>query len=601
MRRARAHTLAAISFACVFAGSARAAAPISVSAELSEARVEAGEVVTLEITAVATENGTIEIQIPRVKGLNELRRSQSESTSMSWVNGASTVMRERRFRVDFETSRPGKLEIPPIRARLGREEALSPPLNLEVVAANTAEATAKPSSPGKFELPDKNERDVFVRYRVDKSSAHQGEQVLVDLVIFTAGGTFNLQRTAPPPDLDGFWREVIDEPQQLEGRVEYVSSRPYRAYRLWRAAYFPLEAGVRVLPKLTLDFAVNVGMFSDGKSIRRSAPPVSIEVKPLPAEGRPKGFVPTNVGQYQLDARVDRAQVPAGKAVILTVSLSGDGNLASAKLPEVSAVDGFRVFPPTPKNQIEKQERGVTGRREVDYVLVPQRGGRLEVPRLTMAVFDPARAEYKRLETPAIAIHVEGDPTQTIAAPSEQVAEAPSKPVRADDLRALRFRSDLGDRSAWDRDRPLSITAFVLAPGFFVFAMLVELTMARARRGSPEGRRRRVAKEAKERLVEAQGAVDDGHSKDAYAAIETALLELAGDRSGRSLRGVTRNEAKAELLALGVDSELIDEWAAVLDACEHARFAPGSDRGARGWVERAKGVLDGLERSEVRR
>ncbi|MBI4814696.1 MAG: protein BatD [Deltaproteobacteria bacterium] len=582
-------------FIAMLASRAAAAGAISVSAELSEVRVEAGEVITLEVTAVATANGQIEVDIPRVKGLQELRRSQGESTSMSWINGASTMMRERRLRVDLETSKVGKFEIPPIRARLGREEALSPPLSFEVISSGASDANAKPSAPGRLDPPEKAERDIFVRYRVDKSKVFQGDQVLVDLYILTGGGSFSLQRTAAPPALDGFWREIIDEPQQLEDRIEVIGNRQYRAYRLWRAAYFPIEAGKRTLPKLGLDFAVNQGMFSDGRAVRRAAPALAIEVLPLPSEGRPKGFVPTNVGRYQLDAKVDSTQVPAGKAVMLSVTLSGDGNLASAKLPEIQSIDGFRVFPPSPKDAIEKQERGVTGRRQADYVLVPQRGGRLVIPALVMNVFDPEKREYRRLETAAIPIHVEGDPAAS-AATIDQAPERPTTPVRADDLRPLRFRSELADRGVWDRERPLAITSFLLAPGLFIFAMLVELTMARARRSTPERRTKRAAKEAKGRLMAAQAAIDDGSMNEAYAAIESALLDLAGEKAGRSLRGVTRAEARAELIELGLDQELANEWAAVLDACELARFSPGKERGAQAMVERAKVLLDGLER-----
>ena len=62
-----------------------ASGSIDVRVEISEQIVPVGEVITVEVTATARKSGTIEIKVPRIKGLVELRRQQNEKTSMSWM------------------------------------------------------------------------------------------------------------------------------------------------------------------------------------------------------------------------------------------------------------------------------------------------------------------------------------------------------------------------------------------------------------------------------------------------------------------------------------------------------------------------------------
>lgn len=581
----------------LFSPSAAQAAGIALSASLSEARIYTGEVVTLEIVAVSSVEGNVEIEVPPVDGLDELRRGHSDSTSISWINGAQTMRRERILRIDYEAKKAGVITIPPIEGRIGSEKAVTAPLTLEVSGEDLAVAAGpgEAPTPGEVAPPTREEGELFVRYRTDKARAFLGEQILVDLEIFTAAN-FNLEETRPPPTLDGFWREILEQATRLEPRVERVAGKTYRVYRLWRLAIFGLEAGERTIPPVQLSFSSNRSMFSSGQRVRRSTPPIMLEILPLPSEGRPKELITTNVGRYALTAQTDATHVVAGKGVMLSLILSGAGNISAARLPEVREVDGFRVFPPTLSENIARQPNGIAGNKRADILLVPQRGGRLEIPAFTLPVFDPVKRDYELLRTDAIPIYVEGDPQGDQAAPPPPAPSAPER-AEAGDLRPLRFRSALTGGTPSLAGRPYYFGLLAIPPLLFLLALGLQASLQKLRTETPSGRRKRVLAEARSRLAAAERALATGTPGPAFTEVNEVLLSYATLRTGIGLRGLTSDEARAALEAKGAPPKLVDDLVAELKRCEFARFAPGGGQAseARAALERARSLLIELD------
>jgi hypothetical protein len=584
----------------LFAPAIAQAAPISLSASLSDTRAYLGEVITLEVVAVVTADGEVEIEVPVVEGLEELRRGHSDSTSISWVNGVQTLRRERILRVDFEAKKAGKLVIPPIEGRIGRQVSTTPPLTVEVRTDDSTDpAQTVPVTPGQVAPPQADEGEIFIRYRADKSKAYLGEQILLDFEIFTAGN-FNLDETKPPLSIDGFWREILEQATRLDARQERVAGRTYRTYRLWRMALFPLEAGEKIVPPTQLSFSENRGIFSSGQRMRRSAPPIKLEILPLPTQGRPREMVSTNVGSYSLSSRVDATHVRAGKGVVLTIILAGSGNLASVRLPEVKEIDGFRVFPPTLKEDIQRTASGISGTKFAEILLVPERGGRLEIPAFTMPVFDPQKRDYDLLRTEAIPIFVEGDPS--IAADTPIVPRAIEPQTREEkeplaELRPLRFRSSLDGGGPRFAGTPSFYGVLALPPALFLVMLGGAGLVRRVRRETPSSRRRKALAEARARLAEAERALDRGEAPAVFTEVSEVLMTFTKARVGIALRGLTSEEARVAITARGGSNELAEALISELKRCEFARFSPGGSDPveAKAAIDRARGLLVSIE------
>jgi hypothetical protein len=560
-----------------FFGTAEAS-NLQITASVSDSAVAIGDVFVLQITAVTTINSQIEIQVPAYPFAVELGRRESQSSSFSFGTGGQQIKREQTLNVELQAQEAGTFRIENIQAQAGtdRATALAPSISI----AKSQQVFAARAVVGQIAPPAENEKNLFARYRPNKAKVYLGEEIILDLDIFT-NGNFSLDNTKPPA-LDGFWREMIDQPNQLRARNAQVGNTRYRAYRLWRMAIFPLEAGTRLIEATQLSFSMNRSIFSGGNRIRRNAPPLEIEVLPLPTEGRPSGFVSTNVGVYQLSARIDKSHVPAGKAVMLKLILQGKGNIKSAHLPKVEQLDGFRIFPPTIDDSVDIGSQGVSGRKEMEMILMPTRGGRLNIPSIELSVFNPVKASYERLQTRAFTVFVSGDPSAANQAPVIDPSEAQGlrrrsrKSLDKSALRPLRFRSELRPRS-----KPIMNAAWffptLFAPFFFlVLIVFSEQLKAQITKETPASKQRKAVREARQRLTKAKDAAANSTPEQAYTQISDVLLAFASDKTQLAVRGLTLDETRTLFVQKGADETLIDAFIEELENCDFARFAPGA-------------------------
>lgn len=560
---------------CLFAAATAEASELEVAVDLSERRVMVGDFVTLEVRAVTSLNGDIEVEVPEVAGLREVRRSQGESTSFSWSNqGGQTLRRERTIQIELEATQAGLLTIPSVVVRVGNKLTRSQALPIEVQSSGPE--IPESARPGEVSPPSAEEDELFARYRLDKAEVYLGEQVLLDLVVYS-NGTFNLGEGLSPPELDGFWTEIVDRPDRLTPEVERVGGRTYRSYRLFRMALFPLESGPRLIEGTQLSFSVNPSIFSAGRRLRRRVPPLELTVKPLPTEGRPKDFVSTHVGEYELVAALDKREVPAGEAVMLTLLVRGTGNIQNVRLPRVESLEGFRVFPPTKHEDIARRKNGVFGEKREEILLMPLRGGRLRVPSFELTVFNPRKEAYERLQTSALELFVRGEPDARVAAGPAPHLPPPEEPKTKLTLEPIRFRSTLSHRAPPTPGWPW------LAGGLFgpMLAFLgligLESLVARARRETPRSKQKKAMQNARSRLRVAEQAAAAGDHRRAFGEIAETLIGFASERAEENLRGLPRAELGRALSRRRAPPELLEALLHALDQADLARFAPGGD------------------------
>src|SRR5262245_9221183 len=98
---------------------------LTLDANVSDMSVLVGDIVTVQVTAVAKADGDVDIRSPDIDGLSEISRSRSEGTSISWTNAGQSVTREVTINIEYQADKPGEIAIPPFTARLGRYEAKS--------------------------------------------------------------------------------------------------------------------------------------------------------------------------------------------------------------------------------------------------------------------------------------------------------------------------------------------------------------------------------------------------------------------------------------------------------------------------------------------
>jgi hypothetical protein len=135
--------------------------------------------------------------------------------------------------------------------------------------------------------------------------------------------------------------------------------------------------------------------FAGSRAVRgddRRSPDQVISVREPPRAGRPPGYALGDVGQMALAASVVPQRIPQGGSVVVSLELSGTGNLPrSLRVPERTGVEWLE---PEKKDAIEPQNGVVKGKRTFGYVVKLSNSGTVDLGEVTLPYWDPAANAY---------------------------------------------------------------------------------------------------------------------------------------------------------------------------------------------------------------
>ncbi len=530
---------------------------------------------------------------------------KSTGTSISVIGGV--IQQEQRVDLTLAPRRSGRLRIGPVELLSGgRVVASSEPLTIHVSdRGGPPPAPAPPQAPSggaeEEEVPAPTApvppdqyagRQAFLWVRVPERTLYVGEPVYVEYVLFVRSG-LPLQgvRAEAMPELKGF---VVDQARTDSAEAQRVRLRGvwYEAYVQWRGAITALGPGRATLDPMAVILVVG-DLFSQ-RRYRVSSDPVAVEFHDLPAEGRPADFQAGTVGSFVLRASLDKDHIRVGDSALLTVKVSGSGNLRALKPPVVQVPDGVRVSR-VPSSDLDERVvdiGGVSGQRLFQYLLTGEREGEYEIPRFDLAFFNPITGRYERSRTEplrlVVAGHASGGPVREVQAPQ----------VRVVDIVA---NADLTTSPAPDGSQglPGPLIGGALAGPVLVFLctdVFVRHRQWRTRNHDALRRRRALAEAGKALHRLARDPSGDGRAF--WAAVDRIIRDYLRARFDVSA-DLPYGEVRAALLARGVPADLVDSLMAEMDACAFGRFAPSAvqDEDRAATLNRVRACLASLDRA----
>lgn len=492
---------------------------------------------------------------------------------------------------------------------------------------------------GNAQIDRQLERRLFLRPVIDKTEAYVGEQITLQYDLYEAEQLpivgYGLEPRKDP--YTGFMTETLYSPPggQLQFQSRRVGNQLFKVATIERVALFANKSGPVTIPALvmTADVRVqNVGRrrpsffddsffddfgfpsMLDGRRLRARmvAGPISVNILPLPTEGRPADFSGT-VGDFEMTATFDHDEVPQHKFVALKVRFSGTGHIGAIDPPEIEdvlrEVPGLELF----KEETETEPSTVDGKsggaKTFNYVLRPTEAGEIKFPAMEYAIFSPAEKSYKRLKTKELALRVlpaEGVEKPIVTVPAPGVNGAPGvapPPVTAlnsdiEYIQTTRFlHGGIGAKPLYRQ------------PGFLLFQFfpvgLVALSLAvRRRRERLEGdvataRRRAARSVASKRLRGVRKLLSAARGDRFFEELDRALRQFLADQLNESAAGLTADGVARALAGRGVEPDDTGEILALLEMCESVRYANSRpDEGEmRRAFERASEAIDRLARN----
>jgi hypothetical protein len=615
-------------------GAVAAAAEPTFVARVNRTSLSLGESVIFEVTLSMSDGHLQGYVPPTFRGFRVLDEAPSRSTQIQMGGGTSMVQNVYSWRYELSPTQSGRLTIPAARVKANGTDLRTLPVNITVHAGDVRpggsagpappNSTAPPGPPPpRVRRPRSPFADLFgmdepavpapggsegsfVRASTDKTKVYVGEQVVVEWLLYLTDRQDKYQAIAEPRT-DGFWSEELTVPHNqgsLALSQQMHQGRLYLVAPLTRKALFPLQAGKLTITPLESEIS-QVDFF--GRTLRTErlkAQPVEIEVVPLPSAGRPDGFDAANVGLYAIEARVDRNKVGVGEAVTLLVTVSGQGNIRKVALPKLDALAGWKSYEPKVDVKIEN-ENGIAGRKSVEHLLLPERPGQTTIPALAFHFFDPAGRRYVTQRTPPLKIEVTGESKGT-GRPGGAVAGggvAGLENVLPAEIRPPRTRPALRRDIGATLYRSSGFFWTLLAPPV-LFGASVVMGRLRERWGqdTERGRRRKTRRFIRDHLQAAQGQLRSGKPAPFYIEIDRVLREVLSARLRRPIAGLSRDELSALIAGSGLGESLAAEVLSELDACDRARFAPGTvaTEEMRASLERAAELILQIEKAPAR-
>jgi tetratricopeptide (TPR) repeat protein len=485
---------------------------------------------------------------------------RGSSQSISIVNGEMSA--SNTFTWLLVPKREGKLVIGPFEAGHRGRRYKTDPITIEVSGRASGRSGTEEG------------RDLFVVTRVDKEEAFVNEQIRYTFYLYSAVRVSNLNYS--PPQFEGFWVEKLQEGEKQYHKI--VNGRQYRVIEV-STAIFPTTSGTLGIDPARLRLVEltdrSFSFFDRGVERVLRSRPVEVEVKPLPASGRPADFGGAVGEDLAISAKLDQTEVEEGEPVTMTVRVRGAGNVRTFSKPRVPELPQFKVYDADTQTDVRSLDR-VTGSRTWEVVLVPREAGEFNVPPVRLSYFDTRSEKYSTIET---------DPMRIIAVRTarSQRMLAEARPHMQQEIEVLgediaHIRTDV---AVSDQLEPLYAQPVFLALLPLPLLAVGAAFAVRRRRDQLASdvalaRSSRARKIAHRSLSQAERFLKAGRSEEFYAEVSRALLQYVGDKLNVSASGLTHDDLREHLSGAGANEDTCERVVQVLEHCDAARFSPGS-------------------------
>ncbi len=565
-----------------------------VEATLDRESVKVGNGAMLTVRVSGSRTGPPEI--PAVENLIVQPRGRSQNIQI--INGVTTASLIYSYAIGSETT--GDYQIPSFEVTVDGQKLSTKPLKLKVLADAASQPPAgmqnQPASPAAGQDNTAAE-DQFGFLTVepaasDRKHVYVGEIAPVRIRAWLPADSeaqFQSLRSGVQPEGKAFTlHNVSGEPQQtreIKDGKRWLVLTWYGAISATKAGTYPASLSLQTTLAVRDESAPKPqrprgGPFDDPffdsafdrmnaryiqKDVTLTSRDQQIEVRPLPAEGKPEGFGGA-VGQFKLDSSSIPSDWHTGDPQQVTAQVSGAGNFALVDAPDLTPPANWKSY----KGKGEFTSGDVasfSGSKKFQFNAVPRKSGDQEVG-LTFSYFDPTDAEYKTLASPTQKIRVAGE--DLVEEEKEKAVEPERAPKPADNLVGQKTVSPPVRSLIALVHRPGFVSLLSLAGGLLLVGRLSALI--RKRLGDPLRLANAAMEKATREALKAAGERAAAHDVSGFfAAARLAIQQRLGSLWNQPAQAITSAEIAERI---PVDSP-VAEFFREADLHEYGRHAAG--------------------------
>ncbi len=514
---------------------------------------------------------------------------ESRSSYTQIINGKKSSATNLSYTLTLMPSKTGTFKIPGASIVVDGEKIYSNDLTIKV---ENADNNAQKQNEGGTVTGGGTQRvtseSIFVRTIVSKTNIYEQEAISVTYKLYTLLDVAQFTG-AKLPDFNGFLKQDIEQSQNKQLSAETYKGRSYGTVVLYQAVLFPQHTGEIEIGKASFTALLRLQNKAQVRSIfddffdsytnvekTLTAPAVTVKVSELPLAGKPATFSGA-VGNFNLTSTLSSGNLKTNQAATIKVVISGNGNMKLLKNPEIKFPDGFEVYDPKVDNKFSSGSGGVSGTKTIEYMFIPRRSGKFDIPSAELSYFDLNNKTYRTLRTPAYKINVtKGEGGEAVV---ENFTGKEDVTPLAKDIRYLYTGSvKLKPESRpWFGTLPfwmLFLIPLIIAAILFIYFRKhvkenADLAFVKTKKAN---------KVAQKRLRLALKFLEEGKKKQFYEEVMKAVWTYLSDKLVIPVAELNKDNIRLKMNEKGMEKEVTDNFTNILNTCEYASYAPDSGR-----------------------
>ena len=375
------------------------------------------------------------------------------------------------------------------------------------------------------------------------------------------------------PSYTGFWHEEFDLGENYPLKEVRKNGKSFQVATLKKIVLIPQRSGKLDITSMDLEVPVAIPTNQRDFFGRRRSRMINIicstgnkiiQVKELPSTGKPSNFSGA-VGAFEFSTRLDRDSIQTNESAILSMRVSGTGNLRMIDLPEFDIPIDVEAYEPKFKESIKLQKQGLTGFKRVEYLLIPRNRGTYKVNSGSFNYFNPKTKKYVTLDRPSYTLTVEGEVNGTSG--TVVLNNITKEDVSFIGKDILYIKTSLKDLKSSKKSffGSYSFITLLIIP---VLLVLIALTLFILLRKSiidiEQWKKGTVSKQAI-RILQSNGA-------NTHTAIEQSLQTFFYKKWNLDRAQFDKERIEELLIENKVDSKVITDVIDILETCEMERF-----------------------------
>ena len=517
----------------------------------------------------------------------------SQQVSQSWVNGRSSF--EKVYSYFLLPNRKGALTIKQAAIEYNGQIYKTSPVKINVTAA-----TEQPRDPNDTQISADD--NLYLVADVSKTNPYINEPITV---VYKLYFSYNIGitnwRELNKPKYNDFWSQNIDI-KQLVAQEGMFKGEKYRYVVLRKTVLYPQKSGKLAIEPLSLDIDVQLPtnqrnmygqvVVKEG-SKRVSAGSKIITVKALPELGKPEDFSGA-VGNFDFKVTPTKTDLKNGESLNLVVSVTGKGNMKLFSLPKPIVPNALELYDAVHNEKVDTPLSGMVGKVSDSYTIIPQYKGNYPIKPLRFSYFDLGSGKYKTLSSPEIMINVLDGPTVALASNSSDK----NRISNVEQFKYIKLKTKLLTIDKEDFFGSNLYLGLMLLPFLILPVIVLVKKKKEAIDGDVTGNRIRMNnKLAKKYLSEAKKQINNKELF--YIALEKAMHNFLKAKLHIETSEMSKDNIQELLLSKNANPEAVNDFIALTENCEVARYAPSSSVAIQQDFDKAVLIISDLEKQIV--